>query len=494
MIAVFFCSMALAASGEWRLVGAYDAALLAGEEAGPVLVPDPALSETCGRPRQALGLSAQEADLLASGQMSALALVLERPPGERGPVDRRRLRALIRPPAGLHPPAGVPEVALEPAVRGRDIALDIQPMDPEDPDVQRLADLVALHLATTLCLEHLVGRAWTGASELMGEPSPELRAQARIREAFLLDPVPRPYFVGQGLPVPPLLSAPSACILDTESPGVSRAGEVDALGGAEDATGDARLHKSDVWRARLPPCSEDPAALRVRVQVSRTDDKRHLAIALSWAGDGLPPAPGPLLTDASSLGTRAEVHDAAAWIPHFLPTFGPPSDPEEAVLLLVPSWQIATAASVLELGPMIEEVREDPVGWLLQHPSWLVLAIASDDPRSPWRTVVSSLAEVSGPLAWGDPAGARSAESPVAGPDAVWVEDQSGPHRRLPAALLLASAGVALLFGVTGARRLSELRLAPVIERSPWWPERPPPAEPPLLAGPRAAPREAGEP
>ncbi|MCA9573291.1 MAG: hypothetical protein KC656_35890, partial [Myxococcales bacterium] len=183
---------ALAAQGDWKLAGVYDATAAAwapGLEEGYTWRPHAGMSTSCGPAKSPDGLGVFEAEAVGSRLTPVLAVVL-RGEGRLGPDD-------VRVSLGR----GKPEILLQPMVEPRHLAITVQ----GESGTERVAQLVRTQLETETCMEHKTGRAWTGHDA------------TRVRQAFLLDPPAgsdrsRKFFGGQTDPVPGLIGPPDACL------------------------------------------------------------------------------------------------------------------------------------------------------------------------------------------------------------------------------------------------------------------------------------------
>lgn len=514
----------------WRLVAAYDPSaitVLDGAEPAFVWRPDPELTETCGPAKSPDGLGVFEAEAVANALTPTLALVLERrvdPEAAPPRLTTRDLRLSIGRPEDEDPRG---RVLLQPMVEPRDLAVRV-----DAPDrLGRFGQLVRTQVEVETCLEHKVGRGWTGQDA------------ERVRQAFLLTPprtllASRKYFGGQRDPVPGLLGPPDACIVGAD------AGVRARLGRGE---GSLTLVPTDVWGASLRACDtvaltggeiagddtlvplsvtmQGPARRRPRVwqrldvvlsstrEVPEEDDVRvqvRLGGTTDHPGECL--FSGPLFRD---VGASASLEDVLAKVPQRYPVL---VDEDVArVVLFVPGWQVVEALRQIGASPVPDdEARRsvadlpptavhDAVAFVLAHPEHLFVQLrpgaggpvgeagacpgpeaepsvpGADAPPVPWPNLAGVLWTRSLGQPWGYTVGLLDGRSAVVLPrkePPSWAQTVRAQRGLEQAALMLS------LFLVTGicllaVRRVPDLWARIPSERAWYWPgkARPLPAE-----------------
>lgn len=479
-------------ASSWRMVSAYDASAIAAFEPRDGLsylwTPAPGMEASCGPAKRAYGIGIFEAEAMASGMQPTLALVLERVSGPNGNVALASND--VRVSIGKDRPAH----DLEPAVQPRHLAVDLRG---KGRDATRYLQLLRTQLAIELCLEHKIGRAWTG------------HEAGRVREAFMLDPptrnadldgpgaaattgpADRMYFGGQGDAVPALLGPPDACLVKDRGDGSPMTGAAGAssLG----------LVPSDVWSASLRWCSDDEApGTKLRDWAGALPLKLGVYNAPTTPSDGF--AWSALEIDVEAAEDIAAVrlllrldgrilHDGALFeelprsaaeqargrglvdilsrVPRALPRIGPVDDPARYTVLLVPNWQIVQALDRLDPPTSAQEALDrskairDGVGHVLAHPELLHVQVRSGQAADArWLDLGGALRP--GTLSsrhWGYATGFATGRSPIIlpGDRAPTWKQASAAQRARPQALFLLAFGVALAALWRGAQRLSNL-------------------------------------
>jgi hypothetical protein len=512
----------------WRLVAAYDPsaiAVLAGAEPEFLWQPDADLTGTCGAPKSADGLGVFEAEAVANALTPTLALVLERrvAPGAKPPrLTSRDVRVSI----------GLPDdedaagrVLLQPMVEPRDLAVKV-----DAPDrLSRFGQLVRTQVEVETCLEHKVGRAWTGQDD------------ERMRQAFLLTRprslfASRKYFGGQRDPVPALLGPPDACIV-----GANR----ERPPGDAPGAGSLTLVPTDVWGASLRAC--DSSALG-GTEIAGDDTLVPLAVTMQGRAQRRPRAWQPLdisLTSAREVpedadvrvevrlgatpdgpgeclfsgplfrkpGESAAVEDVLAMVPQRYPVL---VDEEVArAVLLVPGWQVVEALRQVgaSTDPASDERRgvaelpptgiHDAVSFVLAHPEHLFVQLrpgagsaaepdascpepgaASNGPdaaKTTWPNLAGVLWSRSIRQPWGYTVGLLDGRSAIVLPrrePPTWAQTIRA-QRGLEQAALMMSLFLVAGVGLLAFRRVPDLWARIPTERAWYWPgkARPLPAE-----------------
>jgi hypothetical protein len=485
----------------WRLVGAYDAAAVGLARPAPdpeaegaaaldaamdfMWAPDPELVRACGLPRTPTGLGVMEAVAMATGLSPTLALVLRHEGrGAPAPLTTEDLVVSIvemgkdiddREPLVLRP-------AVEP--RRIRVRLDADGVDPSHVEVVRT------QLAIELCLEHKLGRAWSGGD------------RDRVRQAFLLQgPGPglsedRRYFVGQRDPVSAYLGPPDACLVGGPT------------GPAPAAAPSAELVPADVWDVQLRPCpAGEPAAPEVLPIASFGADPAPRASSAGWrelrvlleAGAGAAPRVRVELDGEQISGledvalypadggarTDSQMEDLLGPVPHTYPLVS--HDGAWYTVLLIPDWQLTEglrrAARDRALGDMSAPLDRGPSGtwsgaaWVLRHPEALRVQLrplgAEGLPAEVWPDLASPLQRgPGGARAWGYIAGMVGGRAPVflpqAGPPA-WEQVLLAQRADQQSGFLVGFLGLVVAI-VAGLRRLPELWRPVPEERADYWP------------------------
>ena len=495
-------------AGNWRLVGAYDSSAvqvsavseLAEEEAGEPQIPfswqpNSALLDYCGTPRAPRGLGVMESVAISERLTSALVLLLRSAERDAEPMQISDLAvSVVRSPDSTDP---AERMELRPAVEARRLKLSIEnQIGSGDAKDRQWTEVVRTQLGIQLCLEHMLGRAWSGGNE------------KRVREAFLLTrpqvagAVDRRYLVGQQEPVAAYLGPPDAC----------------ELGGSQrpNSTGQVspELVPADVWQGRVRPCgpdeSEPTMALSpslplqafgsgelVRVTAADWDE---VQVVLRRGVSEVPTVevifndetrlePTLLLSRADS-GDPGEygverMEDLLGRLPQQYPLIE--RDGHRYTVLLIPEWQLAEARQRWErmkLNPtktMQQPVYRAPraeldgVSWILQHPELLRVQVRPDADSEALEWPDLAVAIQGGTLGvrdWGYAAGLLGGRAPVVLPQkepvrwAQVVQAQRGQQQSFAVAAFVL---LALAF-LTGFRRLSELWLPIPEERADYWP------------------------
>lgn len=490
---------------DWRLVGAYDASAVAAlGESEPefVWVPDSDMVESCGPAKSPDGLGVFEAEAVANGLTPTLALVLERrvTPGE----DPTRLTTRdVRLSIGLDGDSAPDDrILLQPMVEPRDLAVRIE----APAALARFGQLVRTQIEVETCLEHKVGRGWTGQDA------------ERLRQAFLLTPprtllASRKYFGGERDPVPGLLGPPDACVVGASS------GPRAQLGRGE---GSLALVPTDVWGASLRPCDavaltggevagpDTVVPLSVTMQGHarrRARAWRTLEVVLSAARevpeeqdvrvqvrhDDTCLFEGPLFR---AVGASASLEDVLAKVPQRYPLL---LDERVArTVLLVPNWQIVEA--LRQIASADAEVRGavadlppgeliDGVSFLLSHPGHLYVQIrprsdaladacapevaaAEDAPATTWPNLSGVLQSRTLGEPWGYTVGLLDGRSAVVLPRRQapsWAQTVAAQRGFEQAALLISLFTVFGIF-LLALRRLPDLWARIPTERAWYWP------------------------
>lgn len=519
MLLVWAAGAAIAAEPQspWRLVGAYDLASTMALE--PEQRPDwtwqadAALARSCGPAKAPDGLGIFEAQAISSGLTPTLALILRRedsaPPG---PLTARQVRVAVG--------RGQPQVMLQPAVLPRAVKLEmVPPPDDEAPnaDEREVRQLLQRQLEMLLCLEHKVGRGWSGASE------------EEVRQAILLAPpdgdarerplVDRKYFGGQRAPAAALLGPPRACLAEA-APAV-------AANGRGEVSVD--LVPSDLWGAGLGGCaqttrrgsrSRDPDELGV-LPLTGGDAQREWTLSADprWGvltvevhrengtetGQAAPCINAAWSTrggheetvleeclkpdaDTQSFDFQA-LPDVLARVPYQLPSFGPPGDPNRYTVLLIPNWQLVDATYRIShglprtplQGPMPEGVNA--VSWVLEHSDELFVQVKEDgQPFAGWVVgeqaleLTTALGSGRGDIArrWGYMAGLMVGREPIVVAGAApptWPQLRRA-HRADEFGAVLVGLFIWMMFVVAGLFRLPDLVSRQPWERAAYWPGR----------------------
>lgn len=360
---------------QFRLVGFYDLAsvMTVNKNDGSHFrwVPSDRLDESCGVAKAPYNMNIMEAEAAASGMSPTLVVVLKRE-GELEYINRNQepcvrgsaLDCQVRPVTtkDLHVGLGVSKIdfPLQPMVMPRNMYVSLrgrynaQDADKNrsisgEVDTSRFEKLIKTQVELELCLEHKVGRAWTGGNK------------KQLRQGFLLDPADegesdRKFFNGQRDPIAALIGAPNAC-LDVEKNNTSM-----ALRGKDDLV----MTPSDIWGASLPECRKatkdrpftrkskllpfsiskegsrmlqrprdfwSVLDIEVSAQGESTDD---VLIDVHYNGQEVFTEKRlfPLDGDANS------IVDILPNIPYAYPTVGTKDSPDSYVVLMIPNWQI----------------------------------------------------------------------------------------------------------------------------------------------------------
>ena len=374
----FFVSSPAHASGSqpnFQLVGFYDlASLMTTSRVNGSSFhwnPSAQMEKSCGNAKAPYNMNIMEAEAAASGMMSTLAVVLKRsqPPKYFNrkneeciagtaldclpePVTTKDIRVGL----GI----GESNFPLQPMVKPRHLyvsiagALNEQGAEEEtrslsgDRGTRRYERLLKTQFELELCLEHKVGRAWTGGSK------------TQLRQGFLLDPATeggndRKFFNGQRDSVPALIGPPTACLDSVFKE--SR----DALKGRSDLV----MTPSDIWGAALPQCDvmrkDRPLTRSLKHLPFRISENnvRMLAPSRSYYdvldvkvfAEGVSEEDvtidvsynGKELMEQKKLfpnGDPNSLVDILPYLPLSYPTVGTKEEPEAYVVLLIPNWQI----------------------------------------------------------------------------------------------------------------------------------------------------------
>jgi hypothetical protein len=518
LLALSFTSVAHAApeldSGDstgWRLVGAYDAtaamATIPDQALGYVWQSADGMNESCGPSKSPVGMGVFEAEAVANGLSPTLAILLERTGTGQEHLTPDDVRVALG--------NDEPDYILQPMVEPRFISVSI-----EGEGALRYKQLVRTQLEMELCMEHKVGRGWTGAD---GDS---------LRQAFLLDPPDfnrpdRRYFGGQKEPVPGLLGPSDACL-------VRQPGFTDRSTGSGQGEGSIHLVPSDVWGATLRWCrmeerpsspildreviiplnisglDELPVSLRryewkqLAVDVGSGQVDEDIMVDVSYAGDLLLEE-GALFPENADKEDEDDVRgltDVLALVPHTYPAVGPPEELDRYVLLLVPNWQLVEG--IRRLRPQDEDVEADAsvpqarvaeglrngVSWILDHPEMLFVQVeGADSGDDNWRDLTQAMGEEYQFLGltsvetytqtgwtrnWGYTSGLLAGRQPIVLPvDAVptWEQASTAQRARQQSYVLL---GMVMVVGfmIIGIRRIPELWSTVPEERADYWPAR----------------------
>lgn len=484
--------------GTWRMVGAYDAtatmATVQDQNLGYVWEAPEGMTESCGPAKSPVGMGVFEAEAVANGLTPTLAILLERLDGGEGDLTPDDVRVALG--------NDGPEFILQPMVQPRFISVEI-----EGDGALRYKQLVRTQLEMELCMEHKVGRGWTGADG------------ASLRQAFLLDPpdnnrADRRYFGGQKEPVPGLLGPSDACLMPQQ-------GFADRETGSGQGEGSIQLVPSDVWGATLRWC-RSTAEGRKGAPVSNPDamipmnlsglDAALMRKKFQWkklnvnVGAGLEDdvlidveyddqrlmTQGPLFPPMEATDEESDVKgltDVLAMVPHTYPSVGPSDDSSRYVLLLVPNWQLVEGIrrlTVQEAGQepdastaeaRVAEGLRNGVAWILDHPEMLFVQVEGPSGgEDDWRDLTQVMGKGSpfGPRNWGYTAGLMAGRQPIVLPvDAVptWEQANTAQRARQQSFVLLGMV-VVLGFVVIGVRRIPELWASVPEERADYWPAR----------------------
>lgn len=461
----------------WRLVGFYDATTLLSQAdpsgASAKLVSwsvSPEMSQRCGPPGSPLGLGVPDTVAMASRLTPTLAVLLARE--EDGEVARLSRDDLLLQRVTDQDAA---PIRLEPAVMPYALRVSVNGGADDRLDAQDwMISAVQQQVATSICLEHKMGRAWTGGDReqvtealLINERGAELSADL--------------YYVGLGAPVPPLLGPETACIVDPEGEPTGRPVGLDS---------DAELEPGDVWNASLPRC-EDASAPMATSQapvyfgsqpLTEPLDDAWSTLAVTVAGESLSYSlngqPRLLSQQLSAYqdATSAEGNfpDVIGSLTRYYPTLHDlrasgmqiGQGGKSYALLIVPAWQLHGAEA--------QASDADAVGEVLSAPETVSVVVKGEDQWweiNPYR-INPHLAR----LNWGYPLGGDVVEGPVA---AVGAQPLSGAESsdayRAPVQGIMAAAFVVIALLISGSlRRVSDLwRRAPEL-RLERWVERPP--------------------
>lgn len=519
----------IVAHGRWRVVGLYDTSPLLAEQGhvadGEPWRPAPGMNESCDAVRRPFGLNAPDMAAISSGVSPAL-VVLLRGEGEDLPLERDDLRVSLK--ERDH------SFRLEPMVTPMALRVEIVG-DAE----RRYQEQVRTQIETELCLEHKVGRAWIGGSSSF------------LKQAFRLQDPPsrRPdqgAFAGQLAPVPALLGAPDACVVEGEGASPTPA---ERQGVAADSLD---LVDADIWGASLRSCGSAESALGAAPSVN----------VLPWTLAGSGPSPAtralwrtlrvtlhdgpeptfdldiqsqhaldqwrsivvarPLVRTvaAGEEGAgRTTLTDLVALLPRELPVLSANGVDARYTLVVLPEWQVELGLRRLYSGegsnPDLDRVLStagttpaDAVGWVLAHPELLKVQVRPADQTADaavaqlWPDLMASLSStLNWPGApgderlllrwrdWGFPAGVQSARAPIAlpgevapAPDLVAQAQRTAPH-----AVFLGATSVLAFILVSGLRRARDLWSAVPEERVSYWPMDGEPA--PEVASPPKPPQ-----
>lgn len=516
---------AWASETPWRLVGAYDGsaiaalAVSAAQADAPGSVPaggwlwqeveDMALA--CGPSKRPTGLGVMEAEAMAGQLGPMLVVVLAHDgPGPVRPLRRDDVRvalgtwktaydAILADRKERRPAVEEGERSLlYPAVVPRRLAIRI-----DGQAELRAEQLARTQIQIEACMEHKLGRAWTG------------RSAELVRQALLLQALPegaaedRRYFVGQGDPLPALLGPPDACLVDGPPLGDR------ALPGASSTA----LVPSDVWGAALRPCpivareggpdhrftrgthlvplSSNAGPVRwvnaperwstvevaLRREVGAGEDDVRVAIA----HDGVALGEWALFKGGPrpAAGAR-EMLDILERVPYEYPLVE--AEGKSYTLLFVPGWQLAEAARrflgatedadqplsrpLPDAGPVA-----DAVAWILDHPEHLLVQVrpstGTDPATREWPDLWTTAGR--GPAStrfWGYTAGMLAGRAPVfvLSPSAPDVGAVQVAQRAVNQGLSLLSLILVLLGLWTGVRRVPQLWRPRPTERADYWP------------------------
>jgi hypothetical protein len=351
---------------------------------------------------------------------------------------------------------------------------------------------VRTQLAIEACMEHRLGRAWTGGATHL------------LREAFLLDPpgsgtgqqgADRMFFGGQGAPVPPMLGPPEACLEQSDLLTPSRPRERVVAG--------RTLVPSDVWDADLRPCPPAvPATEATRAPKSMLPLTMSSlgATTPAWADVAWRDLDLTVVGDADPARVRLQASldgetfidqglfddpdraaplragggglvDVLARLPRLYPQVGPPEDPRRYTVLLIPNWQIVQALEVLT--PKNDDAGTLPhgVASILDHPELLFVQTRPAEPSARWPDLSVAMGPGPGRLRmWGHVTGAGQAPTMLPGERPVPARIQQAARRSRAQASVLASLGVLLVVLLAGLRRLPELWRAQPEVPVDYWP------------------------
>ncbi len=429
----------------WRLVGLYDAASLESppnSTAQSMVIDDPLeLDETCGAPKVPTGLGIQEWRAMSRGLTPTLVIALERTDGGEAPLLRGDVQVSVLDEHG-------DPIRLEPAVSRRQLELHLAGSR-QDPKLRR-------QLAYGLCLEHLVGRGWTGAEDPIEVNQAFQLASAGEEERY-------GYFVGQARPVPALLGKPYACVVE-EGQAASTSSE-----GARSSDPSTVVGPLDIWGAALPSCPEDGADVPSQVTILRDGE----TWTVRWEGPYWRGGEEVSLEDLDCrMGAPSEEQgscDLLASVPYVYPDHR--EGGRTTSVLMIPAWQVGHA---LAADPNVGTSGADPVGWLLDHPSRLQVLVRPGEDVARWYDV--NARKTPDGLAWGYVEGLVAARSPLLGlgPEAQVAPVQTSlltdHHAHLQAAFLAGT--IALVWALLpGLRRIRDLRTPIPEEPVEYWPE-----------------------
>jgi hypothetical protein len=468
-----------AADVGWTLAGVYDASAVrlidgAPEKRGDwAWKPSAGLTDSCGPAKAPDGLGVPEAQAIASSLTPTLALLLRRTRDNVPALDTRALRVAVG--------RDAPLALLRPAVEPRFLTVDIS-----GDSTVRARQLVRTQLEMELCMEHKTGRGWAGAR------------RRELREAFLLSeptadsPADEMYFRGQRSPVPPLLGAPDACLVDSSRAWI----------GKDPSSSRLALVPSDVWSASLRPCAADrgevastpvaappptlplafgdyrlsaPVWEALEVRLSGTEEDQ-VEVDVQFRGASvLPSTASRKLFSHSAENVDGESRDTLidilAQAPYRYPTLGSPDDPGRYVLLLVPGWQLDAARAAIE-GPELP-TPADGVGWILEHPEMLYVQVRPPNDGPEWPDLAEAMiGRENALLDWGFTVGSLEGRGPVPLPgdlDASWKQVLEAQRGESQSAFLAGIAVLATLLWL-GIRRLPDLWTTVPEERVDYWP------------------------
>jgi hypothetical protein len=499
----FFSS---AFGGEWRLVGAYDATAVAAaapeSDSAAVLTeapvdpfswrPDPVLLEYCGTPRAPRGMGVMESVAVSEGLTPALILLLRSEDPTAEPLRDSDLAVSVVRSADSIDPAG--RMELRPAVEPRRIRLAIDnQMLGEADRVNQWTEVVRTQLGIQLCLEHMLGRAWSGGDE------------KRVREAFLLTrpqvagAVDRRYLVGQQEPVGAYLGPPDACEVDGQEV-ANTAGQVSA-----------ELVPADVWQGRVRPCEEDMErketnALPLRVFGEAAAQRQtgstwsEMRVVLRRGVSEVPTVEvvynEEVLLEPTLLLSREQgasndtygverMEDLLGRVPHEFPLIE--REGRQYTVLVIPEWQLAEARQRRErmdrnpTKTMQQAVYRAPrkemngVAWILQHPELLRVQVRPEvlleEPEWP-DLAVAIQGGFLGVRAWGYTSGLLGGRSPVILPqvEPIHWEQVVLAQRGQQQSYIVAAFVILCIALLSGLRRLPELWRPIPEERADYWP------------------------
>jgi len=494
-----------AAAGSWRLVGAYDSSAVRVAAAGEVPEdagaqptpfswrPNQTLLDYCGTPRAPRGLGVMESVAISEGLTSALVLVLRSEEPDALPMQFSDLAvSVVRAPDSNDP---AERMELQPAVEARRLRLSIDnEIGGDEAEDRQWTEVVRTQLGIQLCLEHMLGRAWSGGDE------------KRVREAFLLTrpqvagAVDRRYLVGQQEPVAAYLGPPDAC----ERGGIQQ----------PNSTGQVspELVPADVWQGRVRPCGPDeselakPPSLPLEIfgsgelQRLTASDWDEVQVTLRRGVSEVPTVevvfndqtrlePSLLLSRADSGSADSynveRMEDLLGHLPQRYPLIA--RDGQRYTVLLIPEWQLAEARQRWErmrlnsTKTMQQAVYRAPrpeldgVAWMLEHPELLRVQVRpeSDTETQEWPDLAVAIQGGSlGVRDWGYAAGLLGGRAPIVLPQDApvrWEQVVMAQRGKQQSFAVAAFALLALSF-ITGFRRLSELWLRIPEERADYWP------------------------